>query len=124
MNQIDLQVDLASLIRSWALERNLLKPGEVIEVTVRIVTPETVVVKVEGYYGPENPDQILLKNLDSLSIRTINSLSNGGIETVGQLRVKTEVEMLKLRNMGRKLIKEARIALQRLGIEVDWPSIR
>ena len=43
-----------------------------------------------------------------LSVRTANCLQNAGIETVAQLADKTENELLKLKNFGRKSLKEIR----------------
>ena len=40
---------------------------------------------------------------DQLSVRAYNGLRNAGIETIGDLVVKTEQELLKERNIGRKL---------------------
>src|SRR5439155_1361684 len=46
-----------------------------------------------------------------LSVRAANCLNNANITTVGQLAQKTEAEMLKYRNFGKKSLNERRTAL-------------
>jgi DNA-directed RNA polymerase subunit alpha len=41
-----------------------------------------------------------------LSVRAANCLNNANITTVGQLAMKTEAEMLKYRNFGKKSLNE------------------
>jgi DNA-directed RNA polymerase subunit alpha len=41
-----------------------------------------------------------------LSVRSYNCLKNAGIETVGDLVQKTEAELLKTKNFGRKSLNE------------------
>ena len=61
-----------------------------------------------------------------LSVRAANCLNNANITTVGQLAMKTEAEMLKYRNFGKKSlneIKEKLTSLQlSLGMNID-PSL-
>src|SRR3954454_4166880 len=51
-----------------------------------------------------------------LSVRAANCLNNANITTVGQLAQKTEAEMLKYRNFGKKSLNEIKEKLQQLGL--------
>jgi DNA-directed RNA polymerase subunit alpha len=51
-----------------------------------------------------------------LSVRAANCLNNANITTVGQLAMKTEAEMLKYRNFGKKSLNEIREKLTGLGL--------
>jgi DNA-directed RNA polymerase subunit alpha len=51
-----------------------------------------------------------------LSVRAANCLNNANITTVGQLAMKTESEMLKYRNFGKKSLNEIKEKLQGLGL--------
>jgi DNA-directed RNA polymerase subunit alpha len=51
-----------------------------------------------------------------LSVRAANCLNNANITTVGQLATKTEQEMLKYRNFGKKSLNEIREKLAALGL--------
>jgi len=51
-----------------------------------------------------------------LSVRAANCLNNANITTVGQLAMKTESEMLKYRNFGKKSLNEIKDKLSALGL--------
>lgn len=51
-----------------------------------------------------------------LSVRAANCLNNANITSVGQLAQKTEAEMLKYRNFGKKSLNEIKDKLQQLGL--------
>ena len=51
-----------------------------------------------------------------LSVRAANCLNNANITTVGQLAMKTEAEMLKYRNFGKKSLNEIKEKLAALGL--------
>ena len=51
-----------------------------------------------------------------LSVRAANCLNNANITTVGQLAMKTEPEMLKYRNFGKKSLNEIKEKLAGLGL--------
>jgi hypothetical protein len=70
----------------------------------------------------EQRQEVLLKlsgieDLD-LSIRSYNCLRRAGIETIEELTRKTIEELMKIRNLGRKSLKEIRKKLEELGIEL------
>ena len=53
-----------------------------------------------------------------LSVRAANCLNNANITTVGQLAMKSEQEMLKYRNFGKKSINEIKDKLTALGLSL------
>jgi DNA-directed RNA polymerase subunit alpha len=53
-----------------------------------------------------------------LSVRAANCLNNANITTVGQLAMKTEAEMLKYRNFGKKSLNEIKDKLQALSLSL------
>jgi len=53
-----------------------------------------------------------------LSVRAANCLNNANITTVGQLAMKTESEMLKYRNFGKKSLNEIKDKLSSLGLNL------
>jgi DNA-directed RNA polymerase subunit alpha len=53
-----------------------------------------------------------------LSVRAANCLNNANILTVGQLAMKTEAEMLKYRNFGKKSLNEIKDKLLELGLSL------
>jgi DNA-directed RNA polymerase subunit alpha len=53
-----------------------------------------------------------------LSVRAANCLNNANITTVGQLAMKSEAEMLKYRNFGKKSLNEIKEKLTTLGLSL------
>ncbi|MBI5685694.1 MAG: DNA-directed RNA polymerase subunit alpha [Verrucomicrobia bacterium] len=53
-----------------------------------------------------------------LSVRAANCLNNANITSVGQLAMKTEAEMLKYRNFGKKSLNEIKDKLSGLGLQL------
>ncbi|MGC8743319.1 MAG: DNA-directed RNA polymerase subunit alpha [Verrucomicrobiia bacterium] len=53
-----------------------------------------------------------------LSVRAANCLNNANITTIGQLAMKTEQEMLKYRNFGKKSLNEIKDKLAALGLSL------
>jgi DNA-directed RNA polymerase subunit alpha len=62
----------------------------------------------------------LVRSVDELelSVRSYNCLKNANIRTIGDLVQKTEAEMLKTKNFGRKSLSEIRLMLQALGLSL------
>lgn len=83
---------------------------------------------------PERPEveekfnENLLRSVDELelSVRSANCLQNANIRTIGDLVQKTEAEMLKTKNFGRKSLKEIKEILAEMGLTLgmkleNWP---
>ena len=51
-----------------------------------------------------------------LSVRSYNCLKRAEIGTIGELTSKTEEDMIKVRNLGRKSLKEIKEKLENLGL--------
>ncbi len=58
-----------------------------------------------------------IEDLD-LSVRSYNCLKRANINTVGELAQKTEEEMMKVRNLGRKSLKEVVLKLREIGLDL------
>lgn len=56
-----------------------------------------------------------IEELD-LSVRSYNCLKRAGINTVQELTDKSEMDMMKVRNLGRKSLVEVREKLANLGL--------
>jgi DNA-directed RNA polymerase subunit alpha len=70
----------------------------------------------------------LFRSVDELelSVRSANCLQNANIKTIGDLVQKTEGEMLKTKNFGRKSLKEIKEILAEMGLSLgmkleNWP---
>jgi DNA-directed RNA polymerase subunit alpha len=71
----------------------------------------------------------LAKSVDEmeLSVRSYNCLKNANIRSIGELVQKTEAEMLKTKNFGRKSLNEIKEILANMGLSLgmrldDWPQ--
>lgn len=56
-----------------------------------------------------------IEDLD-LSVRSFNCLKRAGIDTLAELTKKTEEEMMRVRNLGRKSLKEVKDKLEEFGL--------
>lgn len=66
--------------------------------------------------GVENPmATMMIEDLD-LSVRSYNCLKRAGIQTVEELTLKTDDEMMRIRNLGKKSLKEVKDKLHELGL--------
>lgn len=68
----------------------------------------------------ESKDKILEMNIEELdlSVRSYNCLKRAGINTVEELIKKTEEDMMKVRNLGRKSLEEVEQKLNALGLSL------
>ena len=63
-----------------------------------------------------------------LSVRSANCLKNASISYIGELVQKTEADLLKTKNFGRKSLKEIKDKLSELGLNLgmhieNWPTL-
>jgi DNA-directed RNA polymerase subunit alpha len=74
--------------------------------------------------GDERKPEIRNENLNrsveelELSVRSYNCLKNANIQTIGELVQKTEAEMLKTKNFGRKSLNEIKEILSSMGLSL------
>ncbi len=105
-------------------------PDEAISTAARILSDyldlfigltETIPQEVTLVEKEENKKNKLLEmtieELD-LSVRSYNCLKRAGIHTAQELAQKTEEEMMKVRNLGRKSLEEVTSKLQELGLDL------
>lgn len=75
-------------------------------------------------YMYEREEKVANKKLEKkieeldLSVRSYNCLKRAGINTVGELSQKTEEEMMRVRNLGRKSLKEVVTKLREIGLDL------
>lgn len=74
--------------------------------------------KVMKEADTESDDRILDRTIEELdlSVRSYNCLKRAGINTVHDLTEKSEAEMMKVRNLGRKSLEEVKLKLIDLGL--------
>ena len=112
-------------------------PEDAVALAARILTdqlqlfinfeePERAAALVEGAEPAFNPN--LLRKVDELelSVRSANCLKNDNIIYIGDLVQKTEAEMLRTPNFGRKSLNEIKEVLSHMGLHLgmqipDWP---
>jgi len=82
-------------------------------------------IEFENNTKQVSEEQNRLRNLLSmsvneieLSVRAANCLNNANITTVGELATKSEPEMLKYRNFGKKSLNEIKAKLEQLGLSL------
>ena len=82
-------------------------------------------IEFESQTKEVSEEQNRLRNLLSmsvneieLSVRAANCLNNANITTVGELATKSEPEMLKYRNFGKKSLNEIKAKLEQLGLSL------
>ncbi|MBI2891977.1 MAG: DNA-directed RNA polymerase subunit alpha [Deltaproteobacteria bacterium] len=82
------------------------------------------------FHQEEAINENLFRSVDELelSVRSANCLQNANIQLIGELVQKTEAEMLKTKNFGRKSLKEIKEILTEmglmLGMKIDnWPQL-
>lgn len=106
-----------------------LNPGDAIAYSAKILKQQLDVFinfeEVEEDAAPEqgedgkgNVNEILMRSVEDLelSVRSANCLKNAGINTIGELVQKTEAEMLKTKNFGRKSLSEIKDILNEYGL--------
>ena len=69
---------------------------------------------------PERPDTVMKMTIEELdlSVRSFNCLKRANINTVEDLTNKTEEEMIKVRNLGRKSLEEVEHKLAMIGLSL------
>ncbi|MGF1543459.1 MAG: DNA-directed RNA polymerase subunit alpha [Parvularculaceae bacterium] len=97
-----------------------------LQIFVNFDEPKKEVGSAEREELPFNP--ALLRKVDELelSVRSANCLKNDNIVYIGDLIQKTEAEMLRTPNFGRKSLNEIKEVLATLGLHLgmdvpDWP---
>ncbi|MCD8298430.1 MAG: DNA-directed RNA polymerase subunit alpha [Opitutae bacterium] len=87
------------------------------------VSDEKIEFEVESKEVSEEQNRLrkllnMSVNEIELSVRAANCLNNANITTVGELALKSETEMLKFRNFGKKSLNEIKAKLEQLGLSL------
>ena len=105
-----------------------LKPEEAMALAAKImiehlniVTNLSEIADVTGIMNAKQEDSKLKKletSIDDLdfSVRAYNCLKRAGVNTLGDLTAKSEVEMMKIRNLGKKSLKEVIDKIKDMGL--------
>jgi DNA-directed RNA polymerase subunit alpha len=80
--------------------------------------PEVMEEQVDR--GPDKVNEILNRSVEELelSVRSYNCLKNANIQTIGELIQRTEAEMLRTKNFGRKSLNEIKEILASMGLSL------
>lgn len=106
-------------------------PGDALAYAAKILKEQaSVFINFDEEEEPEyeeipEPSEILLnenlyRSVDELelSVRSANCLQNANIKLIGELCMKSEAEMLKTKNFGRKSLREIKEILQTMGLSL------
>lgn len=112
-----------------------LNPADAIAYSAKILKQQLDVFinfeEVEEDIAPEQDEdgkgdinEILMRSVEDLelSVRSANCLKNAGINTIGELVQRTEAEMLKTKNFGRKSLSEIKDILNEYGLVFGMKS--
>ncbi len=113
-----------------------LKPEDAVAYSAKILKQQLDVFinfeEVDEEVVPElidekgNVNEVLMRSVEDLelSVRSANCLKNAGINTIGELVQRTEAEMLKTKNFGRKSLSEIKDILNEynlaFGMKLDF----
>jgi DNA-directed RNA polymerase subunit alpha len=99
---------------------------EMLKLFINFEEPQTATAEEKGHDLPFNRN--LLRKVDELelSVRSANCLKNDNIVYIGDLVQKTEAEMLRTPNFGRKSLNEIKEVLSNMGLHLgmeipNWP---
>ena len=89
-----------------------------LSIFINFEEPEELALPLGEEPTPLNPN--LFKSVDELelSVRSANCLQNANIKYIGELVQKTENDMLKTKNFGRKSLNEIKEILQSMGLSL------
>ncbi|MCP4003779.1 MAG: DNA-directed RNA polymerase subunit alpha [bacterium] len=89
------------------------------QLTIFVNFEEDVERSVAPSHATARPNEILFRPVDELelSVRSANCLQNADIKFIGELVQRTESEMLKTKNFGRKSLNEIKEILTGFGLE-------
>ncbi len=88
---------------------------------LNIVTNLSEIADITGIMNAKQEDSKIKKletSIDDLdfSVRAYNCLKRAGVNTLGDLTAKSEVEMMKIRNLGKKSLKEVIDKIKDMGL--------
>ncbi len=127
--RVDENVDFDKLtLEVWT--NDSIRPEDAVSLASKFLIEHFEVVSklnemiVQENYMYEREEKVTNKKLDKkieeldLSVRSYNCLKRAGINTVGDLTQKNEEEMMRVRNLGRKSLKEVVQKLREIGLDL------
>ena len=101
------------------------------QLSIFINFEETEETSYQAAGGEDEPlNENLFRSVDELelSVRSANCLQNANIQLIGELVQRTEQDMLKTKNFGRKSLKEIKEILANMGLSLgmkidNWPQM-
>lgn len=127
--RVDENVDFDQLtLEVWT--NDSIKPKDAVSLASKFLVEHfSVVSKLNEFVVQENymyereektPNKKLEEKIEQLdlSVRSYNCLKRHGIETIGDLTKMTQEEMMRVRNLGRKSLKEVEMKLHELGLDL------
>jgi DNA-directed RNA polymerase subunit alpha len=101
---------------AMAFSAKILKQQLDVFINFEELDEEEIMPEPEG--ETENLTEILSRSVEDLelSVRSANCLKNAGINTIGELVQRTEADMLKTKNFGRKSLSELKDILSEYGL--------
>jgi DNA-directed RNA polymerase subunit alpha len=101
------------------------------QLSIFINFEETEETSYQAASGEDEPlNENLFRSVDELelSVRSANCLQNANIQLIGELVQRTEQDMLKTKNFGRKSLKEIKEILANMGLSLgmkidNWPQM-
>lgn len=86
------------------------------------LTDEAQVAEIMVEKEEDQKEKVLEMTIEELdlSVRSYNCLKRAGINTVQELNTKSEEDMMKVRNLGRKSLEEVQEKLQELGLSLRY----
>ena len=99
----------------------------------QVAKADMIVINPPGPEGKEQPvkepsgkgtEDLSLRPIEELglTIRSVNCLRRGGIQLIGDLLSKTHDDLLKIRNLGKKSLKEIEDKISERGLELRQPT--
>ena len=139
VRRVNYKVEKARLGRSTDFERLLLEvwtngsvtPDRAIALAAKLLRDHLAIfidIEEEPESAPQEPDHDmsalyahLNRSVDELelSVRSYNCLKNANIRTIRDLVQRTEAEMLKTKNFGKKSLQEIKEVLAEMGLTLD-----
>ena len=103
---------------------------EQLSIFINFEETEETPVRAVGSSEEEPLNENLFRSVDELelSVRSANCLQNANIKLIGELVQRTEQDMLKTKNFGRKSLKEIKEILANMGLSLgmkidNWPQM-
>jgi len=127
--RVDEDVDFDKLTMEVWTNKSI-KPADAISLAAKFLQEHFEVIShlneivIQEQYMYEREEKVSNKKFEKkieeldLSVRSYNCLKRAGINTVGDLTQKNEEEMIRVRNLGRKSLKEVVQKLREIGLDL------